>query len=77
MSDSASTRKLLSKLIEERRLADEEQFGLAVCTTKTPYLIETFCSMYLGVNLRKAFLSGTGIDERHHGVDVFVHEFCF
>ena len=75
-SDSASTQKLLNKLIEERRLADEEQFGPAVCTTETLYLIETFCSMHLGVNLRKAFLSGTDVDERHHRVDVFVHEFC-
>ena len=76
-SDSASTQKCLNKIIEERRLHDEEQFGPAVCTTEVLHLIKTFCSMHLGVNLRKAFLSGTTEqDERYHRVDSIVHEFC-
>ena len=56
-SDSASTQKRVNKLIEEQRESDEEKFGPA--TIKTIDLIETFCSMHLGVNLRKAFLNGT------------------
>lgn len=55
-SDSASSQKRLNKLIEEYREKDEETFGPA--TFETIDLIESFCSMHLGVNLRKAFLSG-------------------
>ena len=54
-SDSAATQKRLNKLIEECK-ADEKKIGPA--TLKTVDLIETFCSMHLGVNLRKAFLGG-------------------
>lgn len=76
-SDSASTQKRLNHLIKGRRESDKEQFGPAVCTTEMLRLIETFCSMHLGVNLRKAFLDGTSEqDERYHRVDTFVHEFC-
>ena len=78
-SDSASTQKCLNKLIAVKRQSDEERFGPATCTVETLDLIETFCSMHLGVNLRKAFLSGTmetGQDKRYHRVDSFVHEFC-
>jgi len=46
-------------------------------------LVETFCSMHLGVNLRKAFLRGTSdVDKeqsnerKYHQVDCLVHEFC-
>ena len=58
-SDSASTQKHLNKLIKENRKRDEERFGPATCTVETLDLIETFCSMHLGVNLRNAFLNGT------------------
>ena len=58
-SDSASTQKRMNKLIDEKRQNDEEKFGPAVCTSETLGLIETFCSMHLGINLRKAFLNGT------------------
>lgn len=80
-SDSASTQKSLNRLIEEKRLADEESFGPANFTPEMLYLIETFCSMHLGVNLRKAFLCGTSVEtdnqaDRYHRVDSFVHEFC-
>ena len=82
-SDSASTQKRVNKLIEEQRQSDEEKFGPA--NINTIDLIETFCSMHLGVNLRKAFLCGTmelddeveELNERkYHRVDTLVHEFC-
>lgn len=77
-SDSAATQKCMNKLIEEKRLEDEQEFGPASGTLETVELIETFCSMHLGVNLRKAFLSGTmeSQNERYHRVDSLVHEFC-
>ena len=77
-SDTASTQKRLNKL-EENRKSDKERFGLATCTVETLDLIETFCLMHLGVNLRKAFSSGTmetEQDDRYHRVDTFIHEFC-
>lgn len=81
-SDSASTQKKLNKLILERRDADEKQFGAA--TIDTFDLIENFCSMHLGVNLRKAFLAGIDIEgddpcavsRKYNCVDTLVHEFC-
>ncbi len=82
-SDSASTQKRVNKLIEERREEDARTFGVA--TAETVDIIENFCSMHLGVNLRKAFLSGmddcsasdtTDALRKYHQVDSFVHEFC-
>ena len=78
-SDSAATQKRINKLIEVCRDNDEQRFGPA--TTKTIDIIETFCSMHLGVNLRKAFLNGlVDVDDdserRYHRVDTLVHEFC-
>ena len=81
-SDSASTQKRLNTLIHKCRESDEKEFGKA--TIDTIDLIESFCSMHLGVNLRNAFLSGiaqssvTGAscDRERHPVDVFVYEFC-
>ncbi|MCH9715537.1 MAG: hypothetical protein K0U52_00410 [Gammaproteobacteria bacterium] len=81
-SDSASTQKKINKLIDEKRQEDEENYG-----TINSELIQNFCAMHLGVNLRKAFLSGIvphadSIDEatisnrKYHSVDVLVHEFC-
>ena len=81
-SDSASTQKRVNQLIEECRQVDEEKFGCA--TIETLDVIETFCSMHLGVNLRKAFVSGmasdnetegTG-DRKYYKVDKLIHEFC-
>lgn len=81
-SDSASSQKRFNRLIEECRENDEAKFGPA--TLETVELIETFCAMHLGVNLRKAFLSGiepsdgsdSSSNRKHHPVDTFVHEFC-
>ena len=77
-SDSAATQKRLNKLIEERREADEKQFGPVAATSID--LIENFCSMHLAVNLRKAFLNGIGNiaddSRQRHLVDTVVHEFC-
>ena len=81
-SDSASSQKRLNKLIKECKDADEKRYGKA--NIQTVSLIEGFCSMHLGVNLRKAFLSGivkdsslvTSNDREHHPVDTLVHEFC-
>ena len=79
-SDSASTQKRFNKLLEEQR----KMRGLVLCAIE---LVENFCSMHLGVNLRKAFLDGvrsvTGADSTdstqqrdHHRTDTLVHEFC-
>ena len=80
-SDSASTQKRINRLIEQCREEDEIKFGPA--TIETVDLIETFCSMHLGVNLRKAFLSGIADESddqsnsrKYHPVDTLVHEFC-
>lgn len=80
-SDSASTQKKVNKLIKERRDADEREFGAA--TIDTIELIENFCSMHLGINLRKAFLAGIddgddpcATSRKYNCVDTLVHEFC-
>ena len=78
-------RVLPYSMIEQCREADEEEFGPA--SPDSINLVENFCSMHLGVNLRKAFLSGvkdtseqtsdsgTGLRD-YHQVDTLVHEFC-
>ena len=76
-SDCAATQKCFNKLIEDRRDNDALHFGSA--TSETLDIVESFCSMHLGINLRKAFLSGmitSTESERHHPIDKFVHEFC-
>ena len=83
-SDSGSAQKRFNKLLEEKRVEDEEKFG-KVCPEAFE-LVENFCCMHLGVNLRKAFLDGirhvvcsdsSSVYQRdHHPVDVFAHEFC-
>ena len=75
-SDSAACQKLMNRLIEDCRQSDEERFGPA--TIERIDVIETFCSMHLGINLRKAFLVGINNDseKRYHRVDTLVHEFC-
>ena len=66
-SDSAATQKRFNKLIESCR-DDEARFGTAI--PETLEIVESFCSMHLGVNLRQAFLSGMlSSAERHHPVE--------
>lgn len=77
-SDSASTQNCFNRVVEEKRQSDAEKFGLVECTGETLDLVETFCSMHLGVNLRKAFINGTlesDRSDRYPQVDTFVHEF--
>ena len=81
-SDSASSQKRFNRLIEELRVLDEERFGQS--STEALDVVENFCAMHLGCNLRKAFLSGINDsnDETENShreyccVDVVVHEFC-
>lgn len=79
-SDSASTQKRFNKLVKEKKEEDREQFGPPGECPDFTELVENFCCMHLGVNLRKAFFSTT--DSADSGVmdsassDVLVHEFC-
>ena len=82
-SDSASAQKKLNKLIEQKKEADYKAFGSA--TYEAIGIVENFCAMHLGTNLRKAFLDGIRAlhnqpcengQRDYHTVDVFVHEFC-
>ena len=80
-SDCAATQKRFNKLIDDYREKDERRFGAA--TLETVEIVESFCSIHLGINLRRAFLTGiipedsiTDSSRRYHPVDKFVHEFC-
>ena len=80
-SDSAAPQKKLNKLIKEHKREDEVQFGEEY--SQGINLVENFCAMHLGCNLRKAFLDSTKHDKQsdadhreYHSVDTFVHEFC-
>lgn len=81
-SDSASTQKRFNKLVEEKREVDTERFGpLGECPDLSE-LVDNFCCMHLGVNLRKAFFSTTdsvameSVSRDSASSDVLVHEFC-
>ena len=56
-SDSASTQKRFNKLVEEKREEDRKRFGPSGESPDFAALVENFCCMHLGVNLRKAFYS--------------------
>ena len=86
-SDSAATQKRFNKLLQGKREEDEKQFG--PIGQNAVEIVENFCYMHLGVNLRKAFLKGaknltnsnssdTGStsSREQHQVDTMVHEFC-
>ena len=77
-SDSASTQKRFNKLVEEKREEDRECFGPICECPDVIELVENFCCMHLGVNLRKAFLDRvkTSTADNHSSCDVLVHEFC-
>ncbi len=81
-SDSAATQKRFNKLMEELKKADIEKFG-QTSPDDALDILENFCAMHLGVNLRKAFLSAThaleeesGNAREYHPGDVLVHECC-
>ena len=68
-SDSAATQKKFHRLLQERKEKDEAQYGAN--SGQGLEIIENFCAMHLGVNLRKAFLS-----VEDSPVDAFVYEFA-
>ena len=78
-SDSAASQKKINHFIEDYQATDEIKYGTANAAAFD--LIESFRSMHLAINLRKAFLSGVFLDstsnaDRYHPADLFVHEFC-
>uniref|UniRef100_A0A1X7T216 Uncharacterized protein n=1 Tax=Amphimedon queenslandica TaxID=400682 RepID=A0A1X7T216_AMPQE len=78
-SDSAASQKKMNRLIEDYQATDQAKYETAKAATFD--IIESFCSMHLAVNLRKAFLTGVSLDsasnaDRYHPADLFVHEFC-
>ena len=77
-SDSASTQKRFNKLVEEKREEDREIFGPQSACPDVTELIENFCCMHLGVNLRKAFFDGIKASTADSSPvsDTIVHEFC-
>ena len=75
-SDSASTQKRFNKLVEEKREEDNERFGPAGECPDVTELVENFCCMHLGINLRKVFFESEESGTDDASSDVFVHEFC-
>ena len=75
-SDSASTQKRFNKLVEEKREEDNERFGPAGECPDVTELVENFCCMHLGVNLRKTFFESEESGTDDASSDVFIHEFC-
>ena len=79
-ADSASTKKKkLNRLLQERRDTDEEKYG--PFENSGIEIIQNFCAMHLGVNLRKAFIQAvspvdTESSHQYAAVDSFVHAFA-
>lgn len=83
-SDGASAQKKFNRLIIKRQQEDAEKFGGA--SKSSSELIENFCAMHLGVNLRKAFLEGLSLipldncssDSLKEGdqLETFIYEFA-
>ncbi len=83
-SDSAATQKRFNRLMEQCKKADIEQTS----ADDALEILENFCAMHLGINLRKAFLSATkevsatnhescnGNGREYHPANVLVHECC-
>ena len=76
MSDQASTQKRFNKLVEERVQQERVQHGSS--TQEGKHVLELFCGMHLGVNLRSAQLQGLTdyINGESTGVDRIVHSTC-
>ena len=77
MSDQASTQKLFNKLVEEK--VQEERVQLGENTQdEGKQVLELFCGMHLGVNLRTAQIKGLmdHLNGASSGVDTVVHSTC-
>ena len=87
-SDGAATQKRVNKLVEAYIERDKAIFGTNTSETATVHLVQNFCGMHLGINLRKAQNAGVRqfYRDEHYIVekefreyepgDCFVHEFC-
>lgn len=86
-SDGASTQKRFNKLVDEYRERDRQKFGDSPGETATVHIVQNFCGMHLGVNLRKAQNAGVrkfyreaeaedDVHREYEPGDRFVHEFC-
>ena len=64
----ASIQKKFNQLIEVHKKEDAIRFGVA--NKKCLKVIENFCTMHLGVNLRKAFLDGLNTEEGKEGLQL-------
>ena len=69
-------KKRFSKLVEEKREEVNERFGAASECPDVTELVENFCCMHLGVNLRKSFFESEDSGSDDASSDVFVHTFC-
>ena len=73
---------MVHRLLELQREEDERKFGIA-CPEEIE-LVENFCCMHLGINIRRAFLSGirnlnspeSDVQQEYHHIDTLVHELC-
>jgi hypothetical protein len=83
-SDSAAMQKKFNSLIEQQKEKNIASFG-TISPDSAIEIIENFCAMHLGCNLRKAFLVGIKsicdknsdkeYNREYHQVDIIVHEF--
>ena len=79
MSDGASTQKLFNKLVQEKIEAEQkDSVHATIPTNDTKNLLQLFCGMHLGVNLRAAQVKATSelLSGRSVGVDSVVHATC-
>ena len=77
-SDSASTQKKLNRILQECKENDEEKYG--PFESSGIDIIQNFCAMHLGVNLRKAFIQAVSpvdmkTSHQYSALDSFVHAF--
>jgi hypothetical protein len=87
-SDSAATQKKFNAIVQQKRKEDIARFGMTDFSSED--LVTNFCSMHLGVNLRKAFIQGispllketqsectggSAVNRQYSEIDTIVHEF--
>lgn len=77
MSDQASTQKFFNKLVEEKVQEERAQLG-EIRQGEGKQVLEVFCGMHLGVNLRSAQIKGFTdyLNGESSGVDTVVHSTC-